>query len=151
MKNVKFLKESETDVKKKIAKLVAKTDKEVLIRWAVDCAKRVLPYFEKEFPKDKRPRKALETARAWLKGGYEKVPFKEIRKASLDAHAAARAAPENSPARYAARACGQAVAICHAKGHALGPLYYAMKIKGEKEEERQYKQLVEISLEGSGN
>ena len=70
-------------LKEKLSKLVAKTDKAVLIRWTVACAKRVLPYFEKEFPKDKRPRKALETAKKWLKGGYAKVLFKEIRKASL--------------------------------------------------------------------
>lgn len=118
-------------LKEKLSKLVAKTDKNVLIRWACECAKRVLPYFEKEFPKDKRPHKALETAKKWLKGGYGKVPFKEIRKASLDAHAAARAAPENSPAKFAARACGQAVATCHVKTHALGPVYYIGKFKPE--------------------
>ena len=131
------------DFKKQFSKLVAKTDKKVLIRWAVACARRVLPVFEKEFPKDKRPRVALETAKAWLKGGYAKVPFKEIRKASLDAHAAARSVPDG-PARYAARACGQAVATCHAKRHAPGALYYAVKIKGAKEWENQWVRLVKI-------
>lgn len=112
-----------------------------MIRWACECAKRVLPVFEKEFPKDKRPRTALETAKKWLKGGYAKVPFKEIRKASLDAHAAARSAPENSPARFAARVAGQAVATCHVKTHAMGPVYYSAKIKGEKEWEKGFEGL----------
>ncbi|MDO8646944.1 MAG: hypothetical protein Q7R70_00825 [Candidatus Diapherotrites archaeon] len=138
MPDVKFLRA--TDFKKKFTSLVTKTDKEVLIRWVVVCARRVLPYFEKKYHKDKRPRVALETAKKWLKGGYAKVPFKEIRKASLDAHAAARAAPENSQARFAARACGQAVATVHVKTHALGPVYYIGKFK-PKEIEWQMKLL----------
>jgi len=134
---------SATEFKKKFAPLIAKTDKKALIRWAIACAKRVLPYFERERPKDKRPRKALEVAKAWLKGGYEKVPFKEVRSASLEAHAAARSVPEG-PARYAARACGQAVATCHVKTHAMGPVYYIGKFKGEKELEWQLKSLKEL-------
>jgi hypothetical protein len=36
--------------------------------WATDCAERVLPHFEKKYPKDNRPRKAIEAGRAWAHG-----------------------------------------------------------------------------------
>lgn len=48
-----------------------------------------------------------------------------IRKASLDAHAAARAVGEGSAAYSAARAAGQAVATTHAKNHAIAAAIYA--------------------------
>jgi hypothetical protein len=50
-----------------------------------------------------------------------------IRKASLDAHAAARDAKENDVACFAARAAGQAVATAHVPQHAFGASYYALK------------------------
>ena len=36
--------------------------------FAADCAERVLPIFEKDSPKDDRPRKAIEAARAFARG-----------------------------------------------------------------------------------
>ena len=96
--------------------------------WAADCAERVLPYFEKEYPKDGRPRKAIEACREWVRTGVFKMV--DIRKASLDAHAAARKAKEkeNNTACFAARAAGQAVATAHVSQHAFGASYYALKI-----------------------
>jgi len=73
---------------KELTKLVEKTDKKVLAVWAIDSAKRVLAYFEKEYPNDNRPQKALETLQKWIDTGIFKMA--EIRKASLDSHAAAR-------------------------------------------------------------
>ncbi|MCX6101620.1 MAG: hypothetical protein NTV92_09470, partial [Candidatus Bipolaricaulota bacterium] len=35
---------------------------------AADGAEHVLPYFENAFPDDDRPRKAIETTRAWARG-----------------------------------------------------------------------------------
>jgi hypothetical protein len=50
-----------------------------------------------------------------------------IRKASLDAHAAARDVGADTPARSAARAAGQAVATAHVPRHAYGPAVYAQQ------------------------
>ena len=36
--------------------------------FAADCAERVLPIFEKQYPDDKRPRLAIEAARAFARG-----------------------------------------------------------------------------------
>ena len=36
--------------------------------FAADCAERVLPIYEKEYPEDQRPRQAIEAARAFVRG-----------------------------------------------------------------------------------
>ena len=50
----------------------------------------------------------------------------EVRKLSLNSHAAARAAKTDA-ARFAARAAGQAVATWHVPTHAMGAPIYARK------------------------
>ena len=50
-----------------------------------------------------------------------------IRKASLDAHAAAREGGEDNAARSAARAAGQAVATAHVRTHSMGSAIYALQ------------------------
>jgi len=99
---------------------------EAWVLWAALCAEHVLPCFEKECPKDDRPRKAIEEARRWVREG-KPMKMAVIRKASLDAHAAARAT-ENPAARAAARAAGQAVATVHVATHASGAAYYGLKV-----------------------
>lgn len=93
--------------------------------WAADCAERVLGLFEKAYPEDDRPRKAIEACRAWVRTGVFRMA--DIRGASLAAHAAARDAKENDAACFAARAAGQAVATAHVPQHAYGAAYYALK------------------------
>jgi len=102
-----------------------KQDQRSLATWAADCAERVLPFFEKVYPKDDRPRKAIEACRTWVRTGVFKMA--EIRGASLAAHDAARAAKENDAACFAAHAAGQAVATAHVPQHAYGSAYYALK------------------------
>jgi hypothetical protein len=105
--------------------LVSQTDQKTLALWAIDCAERVMHYFEDEFPRDKRPRQAIETLKKWIATGEFKMAV--IRKASLDSHAAARDVGENTAARSAARAAGQAVATAHVLRHAYGPAIYAQQ------------------------
>ncbi|OGB63002.1 hypothetical protein A2X44_03255 [candidate division CPR3 bacterium GWF2_35_18] len=45
----------------RIVELVSKTDHKTLAVWVRDCVDRVLPYFEKKFLKDHRPRQAIKT------------------------------------------------------------------------------------------
>jgi hypothetical protein len=111
--------------KEKFAELVSQTDQKILAVWAIDCAERVLPYFEQEYPDDHRPRDALETLQAWINTGEFKMAV--IRKASLDSHAAAREVGEDNAARSAARAAGQAVATAHVPMHAIGAAIYALQ------------------------
>lgn len=111
--------------KAEFIELVNKTDHKTLGIWAIDCAERVLPYFEKEHPDDKRPRNAIETLQAWIDTGVFKMAV--IRKASLSSHAAAREVGADNPARSAARAAGQAVATAHVRTHATGAATYAQQ------------------------
>lgn len=110
---------------KSYSAVVEQTDHKVLATWAIACAERVMPCFEAAFPDDPRPRRALETLQAWIDTGEFSMAV--IRKASLDAHAAAREVGEDSPARSAARAAGQAVATAHVRTHAPGAAAYALQ------------------------
>lgn len=137
--------------------LVGKTDQKTLALWAIDCAERVMPYFEEKYPEDHRPRQAINTLKTWIETGIFKMAV--IRKASLDSHAAAREVGEDSPARSAARAAGQAVATAHVPRHAYGPAIYGQQAvhraadpaesdtAAAKEREWQYQRLLELSRE----
>ena len=105
--------------------LVGKSDHKTLAVWAIDCADRVLPYFEEKFPDDHRPRNALKALQLWINTGVFKMA--DIRKASLASHAAAREVGEDNPARSAARAAGQAVATAHVRTHSLAAANYALQ------------------------
>jgi hypothetical protein len=65
--------------------------------WAADCAEHVLPLFEASRPFDDRPRRAIETARAWAAGAVS------------------------------VGAAGHAVATAHMADHALGPAWYGVR------------------------
>jgi Imm-5 like putative immunity protein len=133
--------------------LVRKTDHNTLAVWAIDCAERVMPYFEEKYPEDHRPRNAIVALQAWINTGVFKMA--DIRKASLDAHSAAREVGEDSPASSAARAAGQAVATAHVPRHAYGPAIYAQQgiyratnsmDAVESEREWQYQHLLDLRV-----
>ncbi|MDO8578821.1 MAG: hypothetical protein Q7R50_06540 [Dehalococcoidales bacterium] len=109
----------------RIMGLIGKIDHKTLAVWAIDCAERVLPWFEQQYPEDHRPRNAIKTLREWIATG--KFRMAVIRKASLDSHAAARDVGEDNAARSAARAAGQAVATAHVADHAVGSAIYALQ------------------------
>ncbi len=143
----------DASLSEEIAVLVRKSDHRVLATWAADCAERVLPYFESKHPKDDRPRKAIEACREWAHTGAFKMA--DMRGASLAAHAAARETEEDSAARFAARAAGQAMATAHVPTHSIAAAWYSAKAiwasdrqKAEtniaKEREWQYRHLLEL-------
>lgn len=110
---------------KKLSALVENADKKTLAAWVLDCVERILPFFEDSYPEDQRPDLALDALRSWISTGI--FSMKVIRKASLDAHAAAREVGQNNAARSAARAAGQAVATAHVKTHAIAAVNYALQ------------------------
>ena len=129
-----------------------KSNQQLLVLWAADCAEHVLPYFEEKCPNDDRPRKAIEMCRAWAATGVFKMAV--IRKASLDAHAAAREAKDGD-AVAAARSAGHAVATAHVPDHSIGAAVYAIKAAAEhsgniddgliKERNWQYRRLMNLA------
>lgn len=97
-------------------------DQRALALWAALCAEHVLPYFERERPADDRPRRAIEAARAWVRG---EIRCGAARAAAVAAHAAARACTHPA-ATAAARAAGHAAATAHLPAHARGAAAYAI-------------------------
>ena len=108
---------------KSIAELLSKRNHRTLVLWATDCAEHVLSYFEEKYPKDNRPRKAIEAGRAWVRG---EITMSEARTAAFAAHAAARNTNQGA-ACAAARAAGHAAATAHVAGHAGYAATYAAK------------------------
>lgn len=106
-------------------KRYSKEDQKILATWALDCAERVVPFFENIKPDDDKPRAAIQVGRTWVQTGI--FSMAAIRKASLDAHAAAKEVDPKSAACFAAHAAGQAVATAHVPQHAYGGAYYALK------------------------
>jgi hypothetical protein len=121
-------------------KLKLKRNHIPLVLWAADCAQHVLLYFEKEYPRDDRPRKAIAAARAWVS---DEITVGAVRSAAFAAHAAARNA-NHAAAHAAARAAGHAAASVHVASHAPHAANYAVtaaeaaNILGEREWQYQH-------------
>ena len=60
------------------------------------CAETALPFFEKKYPNDDRPRKAIEAARAWARGECDIEEVRKARRAPNAADAAAYATRRDS-------------------------------------------------------
>lgn len=102
---------------------LSESDRRIVAGWAADCAARVLWLFEAERPTDGRPRAAIDRARAYARGELDTAA--EIRRRFLDGGAAREV--ESPAATAAARAAGQAAAVCHMGAHALGAAAYAVR------------------------
>ena len=98
------------------------TDHRLLALWAASCAEHVLDLFESAQPSDSRPRRAIEQARAWVRG---EITMSQARTAAGHANAAAR--DLRGAARHAAYAAGQAAAVGHVAAHELGAAAYAVR------------------------
>lgn len=101
---------------------LSEADRANLALWAADCAERVLWLFERERPDDGRPRAALARTRAF---GLGELKIGEAIRQRLGKGSAARDA-ESAVAGAAAKAAGQASAVCHMGAHALGAAAYAL-------------------------
>jgi thymidine phosphorylase len=110
-------------------------DHHLLALWAAACAEHVLLFFEEAQPKDERPRRAIEQARAWARS---EVTWSQARMDAFAANAAAREV--SGAAKEAAHAAGQAGAVGHVAAHELGAAAYAIRAaraaapEGEREQ-----------------
>jgi len=106
--------------------LFSKTlNKENRVRYAIYAAKLVLPIWEKEFPKDKRPHEAVNAAKAWINDPSE-VNTEKCKQAAAATWSAARSAANDAAAdaaeaaACAADAAGYAAAWAAAAARAAG-------------------------------
>src|SRR3977135_467741 len=67
--------------------ILADSDHQLLALWAASCAEHVLDRFESARPEDRRPRQAIEQARAWARG---EIKMSQARTAGGPAMGAAR-------------------------------------------------------------
>ena len=102
---------------------LSEANRRLVAAWAADCAERVLLLFEAESPADDRPRAAIARTRAFARGDLNTA--EEIRRRFLGGVPTGEVKAPTAAA--AARAAGQAVAICHMGAHALGAAAYAVK------------------------
>ena len=91
--------------------------RETIVRFAADCAERVLPIFEAKYPNDDRPRKAVEAARS---GDAQRA-----RAASAAAAAYAAADAASAYAAYASASAYAAYAAADAAASADAASAYA--------------------------
>jgi hypothetical protein len=108
----------------RITRKVGILNHRLLVEWACLCAERVLPEFEKKYPKDDRPRKAIETARKVAAG---ELPSSAYAAASSAAYAAAASAAyaAASSAAYAAAYASSAYAAASSAAAASAAAYAA--------------------------
>jgi hypothetical protein len=107
--------------------------KEQSVKIAIYAAEQVIKTFEKEYPEDDRPRKAIEAAKAYLKNPCDKTAA-DAYAAHDAAYAAAYAANAAADAANAAANAAYAAAYAAAENKELRKkiLIYALKIRGEK-------------------
>ncbi|MFC5995500.1 putative immunity protein [Pseudonocardia hispaniensis] len=102
---------------------LSEADRRRVALWAAACAERVLGLFEAAAPTDDRPRAAIARTRAFARGELDTA--EEIRRRFTGGVPADEV--KAPAAAAAARAAGQAVAVCHMGAHALGAAAYAVK------------------------
>ena len=102
--------------------LLTDADHHLLALWAAVCAEHVLPLFEAVRPEDRRPREAIDHARAWARG-----EVRMMRARAAGGHAMGAARDLRGAPRFAAYAAGQAAVVSHVAAHDLGAAAYAIK------------------------
>jgi len=105
---------------------LSEADRRLVAAWAADCVERVLGLFEAEAPNDDRPRTLVARTRAFSRG--ELNTAEEIRRRFTGGVGADKV--KDPAAMAAARAAGQAAAVCHMGAHALGAATYALEAIG---------------------
>ena len=106
--------------------------KEQSVKIAIYTAEKVIDVFEKKYPNDDRPRKAIEAAKAWLKEptGTNRAAAKAAANAAANAADAANAYDAAANAAYAAvYAAAAANAADAANAAAAYATVYAAKTK----------------------
>jgi hypothetical protein len=105
---------------------LSEAERRVVAMWAADCAEHVLALFHAVAPDDDRPDALIARTRAFARG--ELKTGEEIRRRFVGGVGARDVG--GAAAVAAARAAGQAVAVCHMGAHALGAAAYAVQAAG---------------------
>jgi hypothetical protein len=119
----RILFDRDSDCLQPLLSLIKKQKHRTLVLWALEYAEELANKFETKYPKEVRPREAVNACRAWACGDV-KMPF--AKKAIHAAHNAATEIADDIVFCSVARAIGQAVATVHVETHAIGGPIYAL-------------------------
>ena len=93
---------------------------QTMVLWALDLAAESVAKLEEKYPNETRPRESLEAAWAWAAGD---IKMRLAQRKILDCHAFAKEI-DNKEDIALCHAIGQACAVVHTAGHAMGyPMY----------------------------
>ena len=91
-----------------------------MVLWALDLAAESVAKMEEKYSDETRPREALEAAQAWAAG---MIKMRPAQRKILDCHAFAKEIGSKEDIALC-HAIGQACAVVHTAGHAIGyPMY----------------------------
>lgn len=123
----KMLTDTSAPYLQSMMRLIETQSKTTIIKWCTGYSREnFLPIYNKYYPLDLRPTRALLAAGDWLDG---KIKLPEAKRLILDCHKAAREAENKPAAQAAARAIGQASSTIHSPSHSLGiALYGALAV-----------------------
>ena len=103
-----------------LVSLFREQEHRTMILWALDFAEETVEKLEEKYPQEARPRQALETARDWAAGA---VKMRLAQQRILSCHAVAKEIDCREDMAMC-HAVGQACAVVHTAGHAIGyPMY----------------------------
>ena len=103
-----------------LAMLFREQSHRTIVLWALDFAAESVAELEERYPDETRPREALEAARAWAAGD---IKMRLAQRKILDCHAVAKELDSKEDIALC-HAIGQACAVVHTAGHAMGyPMY----------------------------
>ena len=103
-----------------LAMLFQEQSHRTMVLWALDLAGESVAELEEKYPDEPRPREALEAAQAWAAGD---IKMRLAQRKILDCHAFAKDLDSKEDIALC-HAVGQACAVVHTAGHAMGyPMY----------------------------
>ena len=103
-----------------LAVLLREQSHRTIVLWALELAAESVAELEEKYPDELRPSEAMEATRAWAEG---KIKMRLAQRKILDCHAFAKELGSKEDIALC-HAIGQACAVVHMAGHAMGyPMY----------------------------
>ena len=103
-----------------VRQLFQEQNHRVMVLWAFDFAAETIKDLKEKYPNENRPQQALETAKDWAAG---KIKMRLAQQSILACHAFAKDIDCKEDIAMC-HAVGQACAVVHTAGHAIGdPIY----------------------------
>ena len=103
-----------------LSMLLQNQNHRVVTLWALDLAGETVAELEAKNPEEKRPKESLDSAKEWAAG---KIKMRQAQRKILDCHAFAKEIDSKEHIAMC-HAVGQACAVVHTAGHAMGyPIY----------------------------